>query len=240
MDEVKSCADNGRHSAQLEGCAGIRVDVTGNCNIRCPYCINDFSLIRGNLLMDRCTFEKVIGLLPLLRPDGHLLFSCYFEPTLHPQFLEFLSAVPSDHLPRGGFTTNLSRRLPDSFFDQLAQLRLGYINVSIDSLDPSVFEQMRQGARFDVFSENLDRLVRVCSEKQGPALHFITMISKLNLDSVGELINECSARYRPKRHEIRASGSLRNSSDVAGSRAMRSSRRSCCGCADNCQISLLM
>jgi len=149
-------------------------------------------------------FDKVLQLLPLLRPDGHLLFSCNFEPTIHPQFLDLLERVPSAWRSRGGFTTNLARRLPETFFERLLDLHLGYVNVSIDSLNPAVFEEMAKGAHFDVFRSNLDRLVEHCTRsQQPPELRFISMVSKLNLAEIPDLIRRCSELYKPKRHEIR-------------------------------------
>jgi len=188
----------------LEGCDGIRVDVTGNCNLRCPYCINDFSQVHGNTLMTLELFDRVTRLFPLLRPAGQLLFSCYFEPTIHPQFLDMLCRVPPEWSSRGGFTTNLGRRLPDTFFERLVELKIGYINVSLDSLSVAVFEEMRKGIHFDVFKHNLERLVDACSASEhGPDIHFISMVSKLNLAEIPDLIRRCAEAYRPKRHEIR-------------------------------------
>lgn len=42
----------------------IAADITSNCNLRCPFCINDFSAIKGNLFMTEDTFDKALTLLP--------------------------------------------------------------------------------------------------------------------------------------------------------------------------------
>ncbi len=189
----------------LSRCAGIRVDVTGNCNLRCPYCINDFSGIRGNTLMDSMIFERVVRILPLLLPDGELLFSCFFEPTLHPRFLEFLEHVPLEFRRQAAFTTNLGKPLSEQFFEKLSRLELHHINVSLDSLSLEVFEEMRKGARFSVFQQNLDKLVDAFSKApDSPQLHFITMLSKLNLEEIPELVKSCLEKFGPSRHEVRA------------------------------------
>ena len=201
--------DIGVLSGQLEGvildrCDGVRIDVTGNCNLRCPYCINDFTQIDGNVLMTEEVFDRSVQLLPLLRPGGHLLFSCYFEPTLHPRFLDFLESVPEQYRRQAGFTTNLARRLPDTFFAHLGRLGLRHVNVSLDSLTPAVFEEMRNPARFGVFRDNLERLVAALgSGGQGTELHIITMVSKRNLGEIPELVDHCATLYKARRHEIR-------------------------------------
>jgi hypothetical protein len=178
--------------------------LTGNCNLRCPYCINDFSEIRDNVLMTVDSFDRALRLLPLLSPEGQLLLSCYFEPTLHPGFLDFLERIPHEYRARAAFTTNLSRRLPDSFFGRTARLGFRQVNVSIDSLRPLVFEEMRKGARLEIFQQNLQRLVAAFSAHPGaPKLHLISMVSKLNLAEIPQLVERCQELYRPFSHEVR-------------------------------------
>ena len=62
-------------------------DITSNCNLRCVFCVNDFSNIKGNILMTEKVFDKVMALLPLV-PDGSFFLSCLFEPTMHPDFID--------------------------------------------------------------------------------------------------------------------------------------------------------
>lgn len=185
-------------------CEGIRFDLTGNCNLRCPYCVNDFSRIHGNTLMTSSAFEKGLQLLPLLKPEGQLLFSCYFEPTLHPKLLEFLEKVPNDGRKLAGFTTNLGKPLGQEYFDRLSLLGLRFVNVSLDSMEASVFEEMRKGARLTTFLENLDRLVSALDKSpEQTELRFITVVSKRNLEEIPELIERCLKEYRPAAHEVR-------------------------------------
>ncbi len=95
----------------------ISVDITGNCNLRCPYCLNDFSNIHGNVFMSRENFEKALSLLPLVKDQGAFRLSCIFEPTIHPHFLDLLKMIPGGHNRRVYFTTNLAKPLSDDFFD---------------------------------------------------------------------------------------------------------------------------
>ncbi len=188
----------------LDQCDGVRIDVSGNCNLRCPYCINDFDQVHGNVLITEELFDRALTLLPLLRPGGHILFSCFFEPTLHPGFLDLLERVPEEFRRQAGFTTNLAKRLPDGFFLQLGRLGLRYVNVSLDSLTPEVFEEMRKPARFDVFRENVKRLAECLhSGAAQTQLQLITMVSRRNLVEIPDLVRECETLYGPERHEVR-------------------------------------
>ncbi len=201
--------DVGVLSGQMDGldldrCDGVRIDVSGNCNLRCPYCINDFDQVQGNVLITEELFDRALTLLPLLRSGGHILFSCFFEPTLHPGFLDLLERVPEDSRRQAGFTTNLAKRLPDGFFAQLGRLGLGYVNVSLDSLTPVIFEEMRKPARFEVFCSNLQRLADCLNSGAAQTeLHLITMVSKRNLLEIPDLVSECQRLYGPARHEVR-------------------------------------
>jgi len=185
-------------------CAGFRIDTTGNCNLRCPYCANDFSGIHGNLMMTPEVFAKVVPLFPLLGPKGDLLLSCFFEPTLNPGFLDLVDTIPAPFRKRAGFTTNLAKPLEESFFERLAVSGLGFVNVSIDSLDPSVFMEMRRNARFEVFIENLGNLVRAFRQvTDSPQLHLITVVSRLNLAEIPDFVSRCGERFHPFRHGVR-------------------------------------
>lgn len=97
----------------------ISADITSNCNLRCPYCVNDWGSIKGNTFMTKETFEKAIALLPLIKDDGCFRFSCIFEPTIHPEFTELLRMIPEKDRKKVFFTTNLAKRLSDDVFREL-------------------------------------------------------------------------------------------------------------------------
>ncbi|MBF0318369.1 MAG: radical SAM protein [Nitrospirae bacterium] len=176
-------------------------DVTGNCNLRCPFCINDWSTISGNTHVNERTLENVLKLLPLL---NSFYLSCYFEPTIHPDFESIIKAIPVEHSKKVLFTTNLSRKLTDGVIEALSNSGFNYINVSLDSLNPEVFEKMRKGARFDVFYDNLRRLTEAFSVNHGaPPLRYITMLNRHNIDEIPELIENCASNYLSTMNELR-------------------------------------
>jgi hypothetical protein len=61
-------------------------------NLRCPFCIVDYANVKGLRLMTRETFARAIELLPMMSP-GCFWLSCLHEPTLHPQFIEFIDCA---------------------------------------------------------------------------------------------------------------------------------------------------
>src|SRR6185437_1414036 len=85
-------------------------DVVDNCNLRCPFCIFDYSNMRGLRQMTPETYQKLIKLMPLVA-DGGVWLSCLHEPTLHSRLTERINETPSHLRRKLSFTTNLCKRL---------------------------------------------------------------------------------------------------------------------------------
>jgi pyruvate-formate lyase-activating enzyme len=183
----------------------ISMDITSNCNLRCPYCLNDFSNIGENVFMSREVFGKALSLMPLVREQGTFRVSCNFEPTIHPQFIELLKMIPAGQGQKLYFTTNLAAPLSDDFLVQLSHVNLSFINISLDSLVPETFEMMRKGAKYERFLGNLERLVAIFQrEPSAPRLRYITVLCKRNLAEIEALIAVTSQKYLAIEHEFRA------------------------------------
>ena len=179
------------------------VDITSNCNLRCKYCVNDWSKIRGNINMSEETFKKVIALAPLSN-DGRFSISCEFEPIIHPGYIYLIELIPEDAKRKTFFTTNLAKPIPKEHFESLSRTNIGYINISLDSFDATVFEELRAGAKFDVFISNLNTLTKVFEKSDNsPRVRFITMVFKQNMDELEILAETCSTKYNAVEHEFR-------------------------------------
>lgn len=181
----------------------VAVDITNNCNLRCPFCVNDFSKVKATQFMDDITFKKIIQLLPMVA-DGKFFLSCLYEPTLHPRFIEIINAIPSEYRKKVFFTTNLSKTLSDETIKSLSKSNIHHINISLDSFDSSVFEQIRKGGEFTRFMDNLERLVSCFSNNtQAPDIRFITVVFKVNFDEIPKMVEKCATQYSAQEHEIR-------------------------------------
>lgn len=181
----------------------IAGDIVNNCNLRCPFCVVDYSNIRGLKLMAEDTFEKMFDLLPGL-PRGNFWLSCLHEPTMHPKFIDFIEKVPRELRDRISFTTNLSRRLPDDFFPRLANSGIHSIRISYDSRNPELFAELRSGAKYPLFESNVARLVEQLERSANrPHLRFITMAFRENQGEIRDLILHCREKLQADSHEIR-------------------------------------
>lgn len=181
----------------------VAADITSNCNLRCPFCINDFSRIRGNTFMEESTFEKLLTLIPLVN-GYNFLISCLFEPAIHPSFISLLEKIPPKYRNKVYFTTNLSIKFSSQDFQRLSRVNVRHINISIDSLQQEMFLKLREKANFEIFIDNLRRLKEVFSRAaHPPRLRYTTMALKPNLDEIPDLVETCTQKYLAFTHEIR-------------------------------------
>jgi len=187
----------------LKGYEFIAADITNNCNLRCPFCINSFSDRQPAKMMSREIFETMIGLTSLVG-RGKFYLSCHFEPLIHPQFFHFLEIIPKKERPKVFFTTNLSLPVSDRNFRILAGSGIDHLKISLDTFSPGLFERLRKGAHYSVFMGNLRRLVQTFEETpDAPPLHFVTMALQPNFDEIPSLLIRCAKEFRAAFHEVR-------------------------------------
>ena len=181
----------------------IAADVVNNCNLRCPFCLVDYSLIDHTELMPLETFQKILTLVDFVGPEGFWL-SCLHEPTMHPGLNDFLALIPPAARQKTWFTTNLTRPLTEEYFTAWALSGIHHINVSLDSLNPELFAVLRKFGRFDVFRRNLDLMTDVFGRYSGaPKLRFITMAFRSNFEEIPKIIQHSHERWLSSENEIR-------------------------------------
>lgn len=168
----------------------VAMDIVDNCNLRCPFCLYDYSSVHRTNIMPEATYEAALKLLPYVR-ESDLWLSCLHEPALHPDLTRFIQKIPSAYRSRVRYTTNLAKRMPAEYFETLANSGLNFLNISIESLDPAVYERMRKGARHKIFLQNWEALLnafRVGSNP--PKLFYIIMAYRSNLKEIPGLVKE--------------------------------------------------
>lgn len=187
----------------FEPIAYVAMDIVDNCNLRCPFCVVDYAEVRRTHVMDERVFDSALRLLPYTGPANFWL-SCLHEPTLHPRLEAFIARIPAVYRNKVFYTTNLARRMPDSYFAALANSGLHHLNISIESQDPAIYERMRKGARWRIFAENWEKLLAAfATGPNAPRLRYNVMAYRSNLAEIPDLVETLLADRRAWQVEVR-------------------------------------
>jgi molybdenum cofactor biosynthesis enzyme MoaA len=191
----------------------IAADIVNNCNLRCPFCMVDYSAVTKTELMSEKTF---VSLLRLIRsvPDGGFWLSCLHEPTLHPRLNDFIELIPRDCRNKVWFTTNLARPLSEKVFEGWARSGLHHINISLDTMNPELFAVLRKFGRYSVFEANLNLLAKVFkSAPRAPKLRYITVAFKSNLEELPRIVEHANLHWLSSENEIRHTYNMEHITD---------------------------
>ena len=184
----------------------VNLDTNNTCNQRCRFCFTDFS--NGKTNMDVETFKSVLKVLPYVKDyagGGYgFYFSCIYEPTINPNFLKYLSLLPSVGKDKCFLTTNLARPMTKEFIAGMISSNVHLINISIESLNEERFEYITQNKKFNAFKNNLQLLEEAINENDdNPKFRFITILLKENKDEIVDLIEYCHTHFPLESYEVR-------------------------------------
>jgi sulfatase maturation enzyme AslB (radical SAM superfamily) len=187
----------------FEPISHVAMDIVNNCNLRCPFCVFDYAGTRTTRVMPEATFDAALRLIPYVS-DGNFWLSCLHEATMHPALTRFIERVPRQWRHKIMFTTNLARPMPDAWFTMLADSGLHHINISLESLVPALYERMRKGARWRIFSANWDKLIAAFRAGSAPPrLRYNIMAYRSNLSEIPELVRTLRQERLASQVEIR-------------------------------------
>lgn len=179
------CPDHEQHS-----CLSL-LEITDNCNLRCPTCYAG----SGPERLTHRTFEQVEGMLDRIianEGEADVVQISGGEPTLHPQFFEILAMCkqrPIRHLMLN--TNGLRIAREDGFAEKLAEFSPRFeIYLQFDSLKEGPLRSLRGADLRSVRERALDRL---------DALNLsttlvVTLRKGLNDDEVGDILRYAIGR----------------------------------------------
>jgi organic radical activating enzyme len=158
----------------------ILIELTSKCNFSCYYC-NSKNSIRPKGFMDEKLFYRIVDQIEAIFPNSTVALHVDGEPTLHPNFQEFVSYLNAKKIPIS-LATN-SSLLKDSFLALEYDL-LTYLSTSAEEL------KKRSAIDFDKYTETLSNYLQKWKEsptKQNLSLH---LYHEAGEDMAGEPIRE--------------------------------------------------
>jgi molybdenum cofactor biosynthesis enzyme MoaA len=198
-----ACEHAPEMASEFQPISHLALDLTDNCNLRCPFCVVDYTDVRRTNLMSEATFRSALRLIPYVT-TGNFWLSCLHEPTMHPRLVEFIRMVPQAWRDKLIFTTNLARRMPREYFAFLAHSGMHHLNVSLESLDPTLYERLRKGARHRIFAANWELLLAsFAAGRAPPRLRYNVMAYRSNLAEIPTLVETLLTRGLAWQVEIR-------------------------------------
>ncbi|MBV1758952.1 MAG: radical SAM protein, partial [Dethiosulfatibacter sp.] len=132
----------------------LYVEPTSTCNLNCVTCIRS-NWHEESGFMDMTVFHTLIEQVRDFKTIGSVMFSGFGEPLSHPHILDMIKAF-SDLGLNTEVTTN-GTLLDDDMVDGLFDAGLNDLWVSIDSVTPNKFNEIREGGDFDQVYQNLKK-----------------------------------------------------------------------------------
>src|SRR5690606_34666299 len=136
----------------------LYVEITTACNLNCRMCVRHaWREVHGSMRAD--TFRLLIDQLKDLPSMPVIHFGGYGEPMSHPDFMEF-AALAKEAGAQVEVTTNgtlLNRIISSALID----IDLDRLYVSIDSVSPEGYENIRVGSNYDHVISSLRELWRM-------------------------------------------------------------------------------
>jgi len=135
----------------------LQVESSIGCNLRCIMCpwedVRSRAENRGHMRPE--VWEAIVPHLPEVRSID---FTGGGEPLLQPHLLDWLAQAKNAGCD-AGFLTN-GMLLKEEISDQLLDIGLNWIGISIDGADRETYELIRRGARFETICSNIKYLTR--------------------------------------------------------------------------------
>ena len=164
----------------------VYIEATSLCNLNCITCVrNVWSDEAGHMDMD--TFHTIIRQLKDFPDIQGITLAGFGEPLYHPEILHMARTIKDLGLELT-ISTN-GTLLSHDLAQELINIRLDKIIVSLDSGHPQQFENIRLGASLDVVLNNLRELNEIKQQQRSiyPAVGIEFVAMQRNLDEITDL-----------------------------------------------------
>lgn len=136
----------------------LRLAVTDRCNLRCNYCMpsEGINFVKNDRLLTISELERVSETLVKLGIDKIRITGG--EPFVRKDLMVLLRSL-SKMEGLNGISVTTNATLIGPYIDELKELGIKNINVSLDSINRETFERITRRKQFDIVHNNLIRLI---------------------------------------------------------------------------------
>lgn len=151
------------------------------CDIRCPYCPRQYYMDELKQKTGIMDFDCFMNVAPYLRYAQYAGFFGLGEPFLNKRFFDFVKEAKAFNAYTATSTHGMS--LKPEVCEQLVDLPLDEIAISLDTHKRGTFEYLREGAKYKVVRNNILYLSELKNKKglSKPVIHIAAAISKFNV-----------------------------------------------------------
>ena len=158
----------------------IQIEPTLNCNLKCKMCYGTYKK-RPCKDMTFEDYKKTIDQFP---SSVTIHLQGLGEPFLHKDVFKMIQYTKFKKL-NIGLTTNATL-ITDSIIDKILESKLDYLEISMDGATAKTYEDIRAGANFKVFIDNVRKLSQRLNSKV--ELKAIVVVMKENYQELPNLI----------------------------------------------------
>ena len=158
----------------------VVIEVSTRCNLSCRHCFRRFSRLEERL-MDSATLREVIDQCVSLGVE-RVVFTGWGEPTTHPRLLDAVQELKERGVE---VAINTNGTTLESVADELVELGVDEVIVSLEAFDPGRYEEIR-GVSMDRVVGGLEALkaFREARSSRRPRIvtHFV--VTRSNVDEL--------------------------------------------------------
>ncbi|MBI5892279.1 MAG: radical SAM protein [Deltaproteobacteria bacterium] len=161
----------------------VEVEVTSKCNLMCPGCAR--TIVPKQFLGHHTTVETVKKIAPLFPYVRLVSFVGPFgDPFLNPNFWD-LHRVAKDAGARTCFFTN-AMLMSEDHIQKVFTEKTDMVFISIDSIEPELYENIKRGTDYDIVMNAIRRLVSLKKERRSmlPVIAINYVIQKKNVEEL--------------------------------------------------------
>ncbi len=161
------------------------IDLTNRCNLTCPICFANAN-VQGYVCEP--TYEQVVEMLKVYRAErpvaGRMVQFSGGEPTIHPRFMDILSAARGLGFSHVQIATNGIKFNDLDFAERAAEAGLHTLYLQFDGTTDDCYKQTRGRPLLETKMKAIDNV-----RKAGMKIVFVpTIVNTINDDQVGPIL----------------------------------------------------